>query len=84
MFIRRAKPIRIIGDADNQCPDKWSATVFLILGMPSVCPVYPFLSDIKRKVYVINLTSCVFRFHDVVCFFTIYNQIFKGKLMKFR
>jgi hypothetical protein len=26
-FTRRAKPIRIIGDPDNQLPDKWSFTV---------------------------------------------------------
>jgi hypothetical protein len=26
-FTRRAKPIRIIGDPDNQLPDKWSSTV---------------------------------------------------------
>jgi len=28
MFTRRAKPIQIIGDPDNQRPDKWSSTVF--------------------------------------------------------
>jgi len=27
MFIRRAKPIRIIGDPDNHQTDKWSFTV---------------------------------------------------------
>jgi hypothetical protein len=27
MFIGKAKPIRIIGDPDNQLPDKWSSTV---------------------------------------------------------
>ena len=27
MFIRRAKPIRIIGDRDNQRVDKWSSAV---------------------------------------------------------
>ena len=27
MFIRRAKPIRIIADLDNQLPDKWSSNV---------------------------------------------------------
>jgi len=27
MFTRRAKPIQIIGDPDNQRPDKWSSTV---------------------------------------------------------
>jgi hypothetical protein len=27
MFTRRAKSIRIIGDPDNQLPDKWSSTV---------------------------------------------------------
>jgi hypothetical protein len=29
MFTRREKPIRIIGDPDNQHPDKWSSTIFL-------------------------------------------------------
>ena len=35
MFDRQAKPIRIIDDPDDQCPDKWSFTVlyFLILSM---------------------------------------------------
>jgi hypothetical protein len=28
MFSGRAKQIRIIGDPDNQRPDKWSSTVF--------------------------------------------------------
>jgi len=28
MFTRRSKPIRIIGDLDDQCPGKWSYTVF--------------------------------------------------------
>ena len=27
IFTRRAKPIRIIGDPDNQLPDKWSSTL---------------------------------------------------------
>jgi hypothetical protein len=27
MFTGRAKPIRIIGEPDNQSPDKWSSTV---------------------------------------------------------
>jgi len=27
MFTRRAKPIRIIGDPDNQVLDKWNSTV---------------------------------------------------------
>ena len=27
MFTRRTKPIHIIGDLDNQLPDKWSSTV---------------------------------------------------------
>ena len=27
-FTRGAKPIRIIGDPDNQRPDKWSSAVF--------------------------------------------------------
>jgi len=27
-FIRRAKPIQILGYPDNQCPDKWSSTAF--------------------------------------------------------
>jgi len=26
-FAGRAKPIRIIGEPDNQSPDKWSSTV---------------------------------------------------------
>jgi hypothetical protein len=26
-FERRAKPFRIIGDPDNQLPDKWSSTI---------------------------------------------------------
>jgi len=39
---------------------------------------------VKRKVYVISLTSCVFSFHGVLCIFTIYNQIFKRKIFKFR
>ena len=29
MFTGRAKPIRIIGDPDNQRPDKWSYTVLV-------------------------------------------------------
>ena len=29
MFTRRAKPFRIIGDRDNQRPDKWSSTLLL-------------------------------------------------------
>jgi len=33
---RRDKPIRIIGDKDNQRPDKWSCTVFKKKG--KVCP----------------------------------------------
>jgi len=28
---RSAKPSRIIGDPDNQRPDKWSSTVYLIV-----------------------------------------------------
>jgi len=31
MFNRRAKPIRINGDPDNQRPDKWSSTVILFV-----------------------------------------------------
>jgi hypothetical protein len=31
LFTRIAKPIRIIGDPDNQRPEKWSSTVFLLL-----------------------------------------------------
>jgi len=27
MFTRRVKPIRMIGDPDNQRPEKWSSTV---------------------------------------------------------
>jgi len=27
MFTRRAKPIQIIGDPDNQGPDKWGSIV---------------------------------------------------------
>jgi len=27
MFTRRAKPVRMIGDPNNQRPDKWSSTV---------------------------------------------------------
>jgi len=37
MFTRRAKPIRIIGDPDNERPDKWSSTVplcFIRVGSP--------------------------------------------------
>ena len=30
MFTRKAKPIRIIGDPDNQRPDEWSSTVITI------------------------------------------------------
>jgi hypothetical protein len=30
MFTRRAKPIQIIGNPDNQRPIKWSSTVFVI------------------------------------------------------
>ena len=43
MFTRRAKPFRIIGDPDNQRPDKWSSTVLHFslrlstLFFPSVC-----------------------------------------------
>jgi hypothetical protein len=29
MFTRRTKPIQIIGDPDNQLPDKWSSTVYM-------------------------------------------------------
>jgi hypothetical protein len=28
MFTRRSKPVRIIGDPDNQRPDKWSSIVY--------------------------------------------------------
>jgi hypothetical protein len=30
MFIRRAKPVRMIGDPDNQRPDNWSSTAFVL------------------------------------------------------
>ena len=29
MFTRRAKPVRIFGDPDDQLPDKWSSAVTL-------------------------------------------------------
>ena len=37
MFTRRAKPIRIIGDPDNQRPDEWSSAVRLstACGLPA-------------------------------------------------
>ena len=31
MFSRRAKPIRIIGNPDNQRPDKWSYTAIVYI-----------------------------------------------------
>jgi len=31
MFTGRAKPIRIIGDPDNELPDKWSYTILTYL-----------------------------------------------------
>ena len=34
MFKPRAKPIQIIGDQDNQRPDKWSSVVFNMLLVP--------------------------------------------------
>jgi len=34
MFTRRAKPIRKIGDLDNQHPNKWSSTVLSSEGLP--------------------------------------------------
>jgi hypothetical protein len=39
-FTRRAKPIRLIGDPDNQGPDKWStsALYLLLLGRDFVTP----------------------------------------------
>ena len=30
-FTRRTKPIRIIGDPDNQLPDEWSSIVTVII-----------------------------------------------------
>jgi len=33
MFTRKAKPIRIIGDPDNQRPDEWSSTVITITAL---------------------------------------------------
>jgi hypothetical protein len=33
MFNRRVKTIRIIGDPDNQPPDKWSSTIFSANGL---------------------------------------------------
>jgi len=37
MFTQRAKPIGIIGDPDNQHPDKWSSTVFLSSSYGNTC-----------------------------------------------
>ena len=41
MFTRRAKPIRTIGDPDNQRPDEWISTV--------VCPPHILQSCNKRS-----------------------------------
>jgi len=52
MFTRRAKPIRIIGDPDNQLPDKCSSTVYHIPPHPPSITISTFLIDCKLKVLI--------------------------------
>jgi len=52
MFTRRAKPIRIIGDWDNQRPDKCSFTVFNIPLHPPSITISTFLIDCNLKVLI--------------------------------
>ena len=52
MFTRRAKPIRIIGDWDNQRPDKCSSTVYHIPPHPPSITISTFLIDCNLKVLI--------------------------------
>jgi hypothetical protein len=48
MSTRRAKPIQIIGDPDNQRPDKWSSTVFY---NSENTKMYIFNVDLKTRLH---------------------------------
>jgi hypothetical protein len=69
MFTRRAKPIQITGDSDNQRPDNWSSTVVVcggkygtdwrIVAVPRSESVYSYVSSVH---YGINNNKTRFNF----------------------
>ena len=65
MFTGRAKPIWIIGDPDNQPPDKWSSTV--LTSTPRFRHNPKTLEGMRKKIlyvdkntYIVKNTKCIF------------------------
>ena len=50
IFRGRAKPIRIIGDPDNQLPDNWSSTV-LVLILEKEAEFKPYVTPVTSKMW---------------------------------